>query len=146
MDSSWLPPGAAPPPSQRALPEFLTVLSLELQDAAVDLRPLGPSEVAWPFASALDAVNAVTAKGYAVLGGDVWVRTPEGAIEPAYENWHADRQAGESWEAYAERAKLHAIDRMSVIETGHTSGNSTTALYVLVCAAEARHDRLTADR
>ena len=141
VNSDWLPPGAAPPPTPLPMPAFLAVLSQALQSVAVDLRPYGVAEVGFRVHPALMAIDELAALGLAILGGDVW-ETRDGTEQPSYDNWHADRAAEESWDAYVGRAADHARDRIAFFDSIQPQGGR--ALFVLVADTEGQYDRLMA--
>jgi hypothetical protein len=84
-------------------------------------RPNGG--LGWRPADAPAAVAALAAAGYAVLGGEWWTVLPDGTIWPAVPRagsgpvgvygWSLPQpwdQAGESWDAFCERAAVYTLD------------------------------------
>jgi hypothetical protein len=142
MNSDWLPPNAARPPSPMSLPPFLELLSGRLQSAAVDLRAQHVAEVGFRLQPALEAVDELAALDWAVLGGDVW-QTGGSVPKPTYDNWHADRGPKEDWGAYVRRSADYSRNRITLFDTAQPSG---TALFALVPSSEPGYNALMRDR
>jgi hypothetical protein len=89
-----------------------TAYSALLARKGVALDGLGLREIALHRDDASKAVSLLAAAGIAILGGDVYLARG-GAIEIAYANWHADRQAGEDSSHFAQRSARVANDYIS---------------------------------
>ena len=74
-----------------------------LRRRGCSLESLGLSELAFTQADVQQAVNLAMVCHLPVLGGDVYFRSGA-TIEPAYANWHIDRQNGESDAAFIKRS------------------------------------------
>lgn len=104
-------------------------------------------ELAWHPDDAEAAVIELASAGYAVLGGEWWTVEPDGAIWPAIpatEGRTADAiygwsiragwdRAGESWEAFCERAAAY---NLAVLRGEEPNSGSLPAI-----AAAVRRDR-----
>lgn len=89
----------------------------DLLDRRKRLDPLGITDYAWNRADALDAGQVLCDAGFAVLGGDVFEITHEGA-KPTLDNWYCNatetEQASlEGWMAFVRRAWNKGKDYIS---------------------------------
>ena len=78
-----------------------------LATKGVSLEGLGIAERALRRDDALEAVHALEGSLVSILGGDVYVQR-QGAVQPAYANWYADRRDGEPQKEFAVRSWLKA--------------------------------------
>jgi hypothetical protein len=146
LNPNWLPPNAAQPPTPLSLPDWLGVLSDELQFAAVDRRAQHVADVGFPAESALKAVAELERHDLAILGSDVWTerheREPE--IFPSL-GWATSRRGPqERWNAYVRRVAALALDRIrSVSVYAHDEGWGSL-LFALVSCDEQRSEPLMA--
>jgi hypothetical protein len=69
----------------------------------IQLRSLGIYETALERTDALAAIEFLRSDMIPILGGDVYLRR-DAKIEPAYANWHSDREDRESNEEYLTRS------------------------------------------
>jgi hypothetical protein len=117
--------------------DLSAVLPLELRDALVDLSAWGTSESALPLQSARAAIDLLTGKDVAILGGDIWLgnTTDRGYHSVASEVWASNRRANEPWHAFVERSAVAAIDHLDLVE-GALEGHD---IYVVLVAADELH-------
>jgi hypothetical protein len=78
-----------------------------LASKGVALNGLGLSEIALRRSDAMGAIEALRESSVPILGGDVYSEKA-GTIEPAYANWHVDRDAGERETEFAIRSCVKA--------------------------------------
>jgi hypothetical protein len=113
-----MPPKSFPP----NFPSDLAVAALATGD-----------DVAWPPASAALAVEWFGIHGYAVLGTELWLIKPDGAIQSlptgtsGMREVHGNtvnRESGEPWNTFAARAAaetlayLHSFNPADIVERG----------------------------
>jgi len=72
------------------------------------LENIGVRNWALDREAALKALEELSAKGIAVLGGDVYAISEQG-IESNYDNWYCNRDAGESHPDFVARSISKAI-------------------------------------
>lgn len=106
------------------------------------IRSSDISGLAWKKEDIFQAIDEVTASGYAILGGDVWVvkeKNPNNQQQTLIDsaniafgiikgnngkdqiyNWYTNKNENESWDEYINRSKLgtiQAINQMNVEES-----------------------------
>ncbi len=115
------------------------LLSPELQQEVVELRPQHVDEWAISLPNAMEAMRQLAQHGLAILGGDYWLRAGDG-FKPAYENWaHRSRHEAEEWSAYVEDSLLmasHALEARREYMAGQP------AYLVIVATSESAFERL----
>lgn len=65
------------------------------------------SKIAWPLNQLEIILENVRIKGLAILGGDIYVEDSDG-LALTYDNWWADLERGEKWEAFVLRSHSEA--------------------------------------
>jgi hypothetical protein len=81
---------------------FIELLDVQLQQAAISLDSMGVENLAWRKGDALKVVEALKYSDWAVLGGDV-VRKAD-ILEYTYDNWSCDPLPNEIQQAYVVRS------------------------------------------
>ena len=97
-------------------------------------------ELAWKREYVFQAIDELVDNGYAILGGDVWAvvtkelttltqidseRIAVGIIKGKdgkdyVFNWHSEKKANESWEAYVVRTKMETIAAIEKMDAENT--------------------------
>lgn len=80
------------------------VYSSFLAANGVSLEELGLQERAFTRSDAKRAVQILRELVVPILGGDVYFQRAGRRIEPAYANWHVDKERDESPNAFADRS------------------------------------------
>lgn len=89
----------------------------ELVLRRASLHPLGIPDYAWSRADAIKVCELLGGAGMAILGGDVYEITQDGAC-PALDNWSCnstekEQQSNEAWERFVVRATQAAKQYIS---------------------------------
>jgi hypothetical protein len=92
------------PPRQR-LPEGFPD---EILSGARDLRPQHINELAWTYPLVLRAVEALSGRGCAILGGDVYCEGEHDLINTG-DNWYLDPPRGLQWDDFVRASAEHTV-------------------------------------
>jgi hypothetical protein len=109
-----------------------------LSDAGVVLPT---TEVAWRWAEAIEAIEWLAERGFAILGGDVYVSVGED-FKPARDDWYLDKDKAITWESYVLKSAEKAVSYVTWYKGKFGDG----FYYVLVWASEQQHSRLVSRR
>ena len=71
-----------------------------LHSVGIQRTDASDGEIVLSKLNALKAISMLKCSGFAVLGGDVYERESDGYFRPTYNNWHCERIASESKNAY----------------------------------------------
>lgn len=80
-----------------------------LATRGIPLQSLGVAETGLSRKDAIRAVGLLRSAAIAILGGDVYFKTPVG-IEPAYANWHSDSGGTEDRESFVARSCTETLN------------------------------------
>lgn len=78
-----------------------------VRSRCLSLMPFGVHETAWPIACADSVIPALHNGGYAIFGGDIYIKEAA-TFAPAYENWSCSVAPGEHWHTYVKRSYIEA--------------------------------------
>lgn len=80
--------------------------ALDLLSRDERVHSLSDREVVLPYSAALRAIDLFVAAGWALLGWEGWVQSPQGIGQhAAYQGTVSiERETGETWEEYVQRA------------------------------------------
>lgn len=98
--------------------------SQELLKTGYNLTAIGISEIAWKCEDALNAINFLADRGYAILGGDVYMLN-NGDIEPTCDSWYINKSANKCFIDQSRKAAIEYI-------TQYTSKNGDGFVYSIV--------------
>ena len=96
----------------------------ELLSLGHSLESIGISEFAWKSEDALNVINFLVSKGYAILGGDVYVCTDKG-FESIYDSWYVNKSVSER---FIEESRDKAFEYIMK----YTEINGSNYLYSIV--------------
>jgi hypothetical protein len=80
-----------------------------LESRGISLQGLGLAETGLNRNDATLAVSLLRNASIAILGGDVYFKTPTG-IEAAYANWHSSSRGGEDRESFVARSCMETLN------------------------------------
>ena len=123
-DSDWHDQSPSIRPQVTMTPE--TEYRSLLESRGIPLQSLGIAETGLNRNDAILAVSLLRSASIAILGGDVYFRTPAG-IETAYANWHSSSKRAEDRESFVARS---GMETLSYIESFPTT--EATPIFVLV--------------
>ena len=89
---------------------------------AAAFRTLG-GEYAWRRGDALRAASAVADRGFALLGGELWlirgkevfILLPQHSGPPALYHWECERKSSESWPHFVARARSESLSAIQAL-------------------------------
>lgn len=104
-----------------------TDFPMDLLDSGCSLQSVGVSEIAWPYEDAIKVIKFLTSRGYAILGGDVYLRS-DGKLTSTCDSWYATKDMSMPWEQFVVESMRIAV---SYIELYHER-NGGGFLYSIV--------------
>lgn len=77
---------------------------IELQRNAINLDKCGVNETIWGKKYAIEFMNYLYKKNYAILGGDVYNHN----LSCTFDNWYLDKINSQTWEDYKKYSHIKA--------------------------------------
>lgn len=75
------------------------IFSKELLNAGRDVSQQKVKEIGWKSDCAIEAINVLKEKGFAILGGDIYLLKNDTFVS-TYDNWFLDKNNSMSWEQF----------------------------------------------
>jgi len=88
---------------------FSNTLPRELIRVGYNLELIGLNEMAWKKNDVIKVIDFLTSKGYAILGGDVYLISGDG-VESTYDSWYINKSANQS---FLEETRKRAFEYIS---------------------------------
>lgn len=82
---------------------WMDVLSEPMRSSGVRLSAIGIDETVWPATSITSVVATLCDNGFAILGGDIFLRIGD-SFRLTCDSWHCEIAPGESWSRYVQRS------------------------------------------
>jgi hypothetical protein len=81
----------------------------QLIENGYSLEPIGITEMAWKCGDAIEVINYLASKGFAILGGDVYLKNDNG-FESTYDSWYINKSTSQS---FVEESRKKALEYIS---------------------------------
>lgn len=88
-------------------PQTFAWLPAELLDRGISLHRAGIPGIAWNADDAVNVIRECRERGFAILGGDLWLGT-KASLATGSAGWACDPRHGEAPEEYVERSAQEA--------------------------------------
>ncbi len=102
-----------------------------LRHSAVSLEHMRLSEYAWKRDDALSAIHELAEQGYAILGGDVLIKSADGMTH-TYDNWYFNRSEEMPWKEFILKSREYAVSYIK----RYSEKNKGDYYYVIVFTDE----------